>query len=1446
MIPDLEKIDKNGALLDMPVKPVVAMQKTPQSGLVVGIGASAGGVEALSRFFDAMPPDSGAAFVIVLHLDPTRESQMAQVLSSHTKMSVLQVADDMAIAPNTVYVIAPDKDLTVSKGTLQLIQPAESRGHRHPVDVLFRSLAADQGERAIAIVLSGTGSNGTDGLKEIKAAGGLILIQDPPTAKFDGMPRSAISAGMADHILAPEAMPEVLLSYISQNYISLPAGGETAASTAQPVIDQILTLLFTRTGNDFRNYRRSTLQRRIQRRLGLKSIATLANYKDELRSNSDEAPLLVKDLLINVTSFFRDADAWKTLANLVIAPMMAGRETGATIRAWVPGCSTGEEAYTLAILISEQAAIAGKKFDVKIFATDAREDNLKTARDGIYPLAAVTGLSSTRQRVFFDKLESTYQVKKDIRSTVVFAPQNLLRDPPFSHLDLVTCRNLLIYLEPEAQQSIIALFHFALEEGGSLLLGNTETLGRHEAMFEVISKKWRIFRRAGPTRLDIVNFPVLRGTAKSTQGNEGAGLPLNPAPAIATGEIARRALLAHFAPAAVVIDRNCRVVYFHGSTGNYLEQPTGEPSKDLFLMTRDGLTGKLRTAVKAAIAENKSVSVTANVKHNTTISTVTVNVSPLSRDPAHHGYVLISFVPENAPTQLSNNDASNSFSADIALQDELKAVRSELQNTIEHLENTNEELKASHEEAISMNEELQSTNEELETSKEEMQSFNEELHTVNSQLQHKVQELEDSSNDLSNLLAGTETATLFVDENLCVKWFSPGTHELFNFIPSDIGRPISHFARKFDDVNLLSDAEKVLRTLVVLEVEVEAANGRWLMRRMLPYRTLDNHIAGVVITFIDVTEHKRISDASEEARIYAQAIVETIRQPLLVLDDTMQVVSSNTAFQIMSGLTASEAINKPVFELAGGDWGFPKLRELLDLIILKNQGFNDVEIEHEFGTIGYRCMLVNGRKLVRGNGRPGLILLAMEDISIRKSAERRMQESEQLYRTLFNSIDEAFCVLEKIEATATSPIDFRFIEVNPAFANHAGHGDVLGKTIRETSPGEPEDWFEIHDLVLTSGQPIRHQHSLETRGKFLELYEFPLNDAKNSRLAVIFQDITERKSAAAVGLKLETLVGSSDDMIVSIDASGKFTSWNAGAERMFGYSPQEILFKSADVLLNPEQTSLKPQIFEQFEKGGENVHIEVERRRKDGSMVWISATVSPIKSVAGKIEGASIIARDITQRRRDEAHREILVGELNHRVKNTLAIVSAIASQTLTGAISVSAASQAFTARLQALARAHDLLMHGNWTGIDLGSVVRATIDPHDNHEQRFKFEGPLVLLQPALAVTFSLALHELCTNATKYGSLSVPEGRVEIVWQVHSNGNEPRLQLTWTETAGPSVVTPQRRGFGTRLVQRALALELNGEVNVEYAPSGVICTIDAPLPPGHLKVKQFDATWTE
>ncbi|MEO3432790.1 chemotaxis protein CheB [Inquilinus sp. CAU 1745] len=1303
MADDVEKIRDDKAGED-----VAAASLTP----VIGIGASAGGVEALGRFFDAMPDDSGAAFVIVLHLDPTRESHMAHVLSGHTAMPVVQVEDGVSIAPNHVYVIAPDYYLKVGDEALHLLKPAEARGHRRPVDVLFASIAESRREKSIAIVLSGTGTNGTEGLKAIRAEGGMAFVQTPDTAKFDGMPRSAISEKLADQIMAPEEMPAALLRYLRHDYIAAPGDIGNGSKKGQAGIAGVLDLLRARGGHDFRNYKQSTLRRRVHRRLGLRNVETLDEYLRILRDDPAEIAALVKDLMINVTAFFRDPEAWKALTELTIAPLVANRESGASIRMWTPGCSTGQEAYSLAMLVTEQAELAGKRFDLKIFATDPQEDNLRQARDGVFPASAMAGFPPERLRRFFEKLDGSYQVRKELRDMIVFAPQDLLRDPPFSRLDLVSCRNLLIYLEPAAQQRIIALCHFALRQGGYLFLGNAETVGKHDELFETVSKKWRIYRRMGPTRHDIIDFPTRGGDRTAASDPDR---PSAPEPAAPVADVARRALLERYAPASVLIDRKCRALYFHGRTGDYLEQPTGEPTKDLMAMAREGLVAKLRGAVREAMATNQPVATKALIRRNGRSCPVAVTVSPLPSS-SRGGDLLVTFEEEKsnggpAPAEDSGRrDPAEISSGERDLQEELSAVRAELQNTIEHLETANEELKASNEEATSMNEELQSTNEELETSKEELQSFNEELNTVNSQLQHKIGELENTTNDLNNLLAGSETATLFLDTDLRIKWFAPATRELFNLVSSDIGRSVADFARKFADEDLLRDAEAVLGKLTGIDAEVSSDSGRWYLRRMLPYRTRDNRIAGVVITFGDITERKQAADAVNEARIYSEAIVSTIRQPLLVLNGDLRVQSANSAFYDQFDAIRGETEGRLVYELGNGQWDIPRLRELLQDVLTHDQAVVDFEVEHDFTDLGRRCMLLNARRMARNGGRGELILLAIEDI-------------------------------------------------------------------------------------------------------------------------------TERSGAEAAARRLAAIVSSSDDAVMSKDLEGVVTSWNDGARRLFGYEAEEIVGKSIMMLAPPELREEEAGILARLRRGEHIEHFETVRRRKDGSDVWVSLTISPLADARGAPIGGSTIARDMTERRQADKHRKILIDELNHRVKNSLAKVQAIATQTFGDSASLKEARAAFSSRLIALAKAHDLLTHDNWEGADLVNVVKDTIEPHDVGD-RFRVGGPHIQLPPSAALAIAMALHELSTNAAKYGALSDDEGHVDISWRLDGRGQDRRLALRWTESGGPPVTPPARQGFGTRLIERALALELNGEVRVLYEPSGVVCAIDAPMPLDSIKME--------
>jgi chemotaxis methyl-accepting protein methylase len=676
---------------------------------IVGIGASAGGIEALGLLLDAMPGDSGIALVIVLHLDPTHESQLASILGQRTSMAVEEITDGMAVEPDHVYVIAPDSYVSVERGRISLSEPSEPRGRRYPVDVLFNSLADDLGERAICVVLSGTGHNGTHGLRRVKAAGGCAIVQAPGTARFDGMPMSAIAAELADQVLPPGEMPAFILEYLRQDYfLSAEANGGDSQG-GSPSLDPILALLRVHSGHDFHSYKRSTLERRIHRRMGIGRIESVAVYADVLRSHPEEIEALVVDLMISVTSFFRDPDAWRALDELALGPLIEARGAETELRLWVPACATGEEPYSLAMLLVERSEATGTPLTAKIFATDSQEKNLRLAREGIYPPAALAGMSPARVARFFDKLSDSFQVKRELREMIVFAPHNLLRDPPFSRLDLITCRNLLIYLEPEMQKKVVALLHFALREGGHLLLGNAESVGRHDDLFETVSKKWRIFRRLGPTRHDIVDFPLL-GSPK--RGQRPAADPSGPERDRGdSADIARRALLERFAPAAVLIDRSGRILYFHGPTGDFLEPPSGEPTRDLLAMARDGLRSPLRGALRAAIAGGGSITFVARVRRDAATCRVSVTVAPLPPSRANGGQLLVSFEPakgiEASPASRTRADGADDPTGRGALELELTTTRAELRTVTEQMESANEELKASNEEVTSMNEELQ-------------------------------------------------------------------------------------------------------------------------------------------------------------------------------------------------------------------------------------------------------------------------------------------------------------------------------------------------------------------------------------------------------------------------------------------------------------------------------------------------------------------------------------------------------------------------------------------------------------------------------------------------------------------------------------------------------------------------------------------------------------------
>ncbi|WP_299436605.1 chemotaxis protein CheB [uncultured Rhodospira sp.] len=980
---------------------------------IVGLGASAGGIAALNTFFDHMAPDTGMAFVVILHLDPSVASRVSEILATHTAMPVEPAAEDMPVQPNRVYVIPPGALLSLKDDTFHLEEIDQDRVKRRPVDHFLASVAALRGERAVGVILSGTGSNGSAGIQRVKDAGGLVAVQDPETAEYPGMPRQAVATGLADIVQPVESLPGTIRDVVLHD-ATIPPLSDGQRGTALPApLDQILATVRATTGQEFRCYKDATVGRRIHRRMGLKGARTIDDYLVLVREDPREATALSRDLLINVTSFFRDPEAWEALRETVIAPLVTRQDTDRPIRAWVPGCATGEEAYSLAMLLIEEVEAARVAISVRVFATDASEDALAIGREGVYPASVVEALPERRVQRFFTREDDTFRVRPTLRDAVTFAPQNLLCDPPFSRMDLVTCRNVLIYLKPEIQRKLIGLFQFALNDGGALFLGSVETAVAPDDGFETLSKRWRIHRRTGPLHRTGIEFPVV-GTVPV--GPDRVGPPPSDPPVRRRdhGDLARRVLLDRYAPPTVLTDTELRILSVHGDTGPFLRHPDGEPTRDLTRHLRDALHHTVRELTRTATEQRRTQSGEALVTREERPVPVTVTVTPIS-DSTDNTVLLISFeswptrptAPEASPheARAATDQPDAAPEAQPTLEGDLLATREQLRLTVRQLEASNEDLKASNEEIMSMNEELQSTNEELESSKEELQSLNEELNTVNNQLQSKVQELETKSNDLNNLLNSTDTPTLFLNPAMHVRWFTPGVRRLIDLTPTDMGRPLASFVCRVADGAFEADAREVLSTLQPLTREVPSTeDDSWFLRRILPYRTEDDRIDGVVVTFTDITERRGYERQLEEAKAFAEAIVETVRAPLLILDPTQKVVSANQAFYDNFHVRSDMTEGRYLSELGNGQWDIPELHHLITEVLPREKAVDAFEVEHAFPYIGSRVMLVDATRLDHMD----LILLSIEDVTEQRLGEERrerlMREQNHRIKNIMTTI----------------------------------------------------------------------------------------------------------------------------------------------------------------------------------------------------------------------------------------------------------------------------------------------------------------------------------------------------------------------------------------------------------------------------------------------------------
>jgi len=886
---------------------------------VVGIVASAGGLEAFKQFFQAMPTDSGMAFVLIPHLDPKHESLMAPLLDKQTGMSVVEAEEDQPLEANQVYVIPPNKDLTLHQGIIHLSKPLHRGAGQTAIDPFLRSLASDQQERAICIILSGTGSHGALGLKAVKAEGGMVMVQEPSSAGYDGMPSSAIDTGLADYVLPPGQMPDELLKFV-QHFVA-GTSAEQGLAAIEDELGEILTLVRTRSKFDFRAYRKRMLLRRVQRRMGINHLDSLTDYLAVLRKQPDEVAQLCKDLLISVTSFFRDPGMFLLLETEVLPELIDGHDTDAPVRVWVAGCATGEEAYSIAMLLIERIAAAGKACPIQVFATDVDDAALEVGRRGVYAEALLADLSRQRLERFFTRADAHHwQVSRQLRETVLFASQNILTDAPFSRLDLVSCRNLMIYLEPEVQQKLLQLFHFSIDEGGYLVLGPSESIGRQTDFFRPVSKLWRIFRRQDTANATRAGFPI---QIRQRMGEPKHAEPGAPVSSKNLTDLTRKILLEEYAPAAVVANPRYDVLHYSGPTHLYLQHPSGPPSHNLLTLAHAALRPRIRALAIKAFNDGTRVDVGGiRIKRAGHFVRVRLAVQPLPVKPGEERLLLITFQDEPEPPQTAGaGEEQNPPNEQLVsqLEYELKTSREELQSAIEEMESSNEELKASNEEVMSMNEELQSTNEELETSKEELQSLNEELSTVNSQLRDKVDELESSNDDMTNLLASVDNATLFLGVDRTIQRFTPSATRLFNLIASDVGRPIDHITARIEDPELKRDIDRVLQDLAPIEREVSRDKEQWFLRRITPYRTADNRISGVVLSLTDIsvlkgtelelrelTAHleQRVGENSaqlQHERNFIDAILNTAAALIIVIDTEDRVVRFNAACNTLTG-----------------------------------------------------------------------------------------------------------------------------------------------------------------------------------------------------------------------------------------------------------------------------------------------------------------------------------------------------------------------------------------------------------------------------------------------------------------------------------------------------------------------------------------------------------------
>jgi two-component system, chemotaxis family, CheB/CheR fusion protein len=1274
---------------------------------IVGIGASAGGLEAFTLLLKQLPVDTGFGFVLVQHLDPQHESALTQLLARATTMPVREVTNNLRVLANHVYIIPPNTSLGITSGVLKLQPRSKDRVAPRSIDFFFESLAKDQCERSIGVILSGAATDGTLGLEAIKAEGGLTFAQDD-SARYDSMPRSAVAAGCVDFVLSPGNIARELARIATHPYVAervtgsgmsngekpLPSRGKVTAKQAvrknslsahetdgtakvteeEDGYKKVLRLLRNHCGVDFSLYKSTTIQRRIMRRTVLSRRNKLEDYAAFLQGNAKELDALYSDALIGVTSFFRNADAFDLLQKKIF-PKLLQQGSDEPVRVWVLGCSTGQEAYSLAIAFSEAAEKMIRPRKIQVFATDLNEANLHKARHGLYAKTLAQDVSPERLKRFFIEEDGGYRVIKTLRESVVFARQNVISDPPFSRMDLISCRNLMIYLEPSLQKKVLPTFHYALKPDGFLFLGASESIGGFNNLFQAVDKKQKIFaKRAAPTVA--FQLPVHKGsversrasylsfTAQAPNRKPGGGGMLDAFRSELNAEReADRVTVNQFAPPGVLINADLQILQFRGATGAYLEPPTGKASFDLLKMAREGLMLSLRTAILLAKKEDKTTR-----KENVPLTQdgrtrlINLEVVPLKNLKERCFLVLFEDTEkagrDSSGTFLTFEDPVNTERASgatgrkdqathiIGLERDLAETRDYLQSIQENHESANEELQASNEEGQSANEELQSLNEELETSKEELESTNEELTTVNEEMVSRNSELNRLNADLTNLQTSTNFVVVLLGRDLTVRRFSVQAEKQFRLHASDLGRPIGGIRHNLKLADLSAIIAKVIASGHETEREVQDRDGHWYSLRLRPYITVDGAVDGAVLVLVDIDELKKTERLITEAHEHAEAIIRTVPNPLVTLTSNLRVQSTNDAFNRTFKVSPKDVKDRSIFEIDNGAWNTPRLRHLLKEVIPRDRSFNEFELTHNFERIGRRSLLLNARVLNEPASRSKEILLGIQDVTEILAFQSDLRRSEMRFRRLFETAKDGILILD--------PATRKITDANPFIVKLLGYTreQLIKKELWQIGLLKDEAASQKAFQTLKAQGFIRYEDlPLKSKGGQRHEVEFVSNLYDEDGEEVIqcnIRDITERKQSEnaliASEERFRILFNLGPVAVYSCDNTGVIREFNLCAAKLWGRKPQlgskrDRFCGSAKMYLPdgsylPHAQCPMAAVLNGRTPGVRDTEVIIER--PDGSRITVIANIVPLKNTHGKITGAINCFYDITARKRTE------------------------------------------------------------------------------------------------------------------------------------------------------------------------------------------------------------------